>query len=118
MSYPNKQNMGAGAIPVWFPGGGAPVPPGSAIVEYVQVEDLSSAVPLTAPEGADVAVVQVNAGIVRYRRDGVAPTGDVGMLLYATGPNVAFYAPFDDLEFIQKTGSTASLNIEWWNSNP
>ncbi len=113
MGFPNSQSDPAGAIPVWVVGGLAPVPPGYAIVEYQQVTSLSGATALTPPDGATVALVQINAGIVRYRRDAVAPTGDVGMLAYATGPLMSF-STFDGLEFIQATGSTGSLNIEWY----
>lgn len=107
----------ANAIPVFladgYPGG---VPPNATFISYQQIADLSGATILTPPAGATMALVQVNAGIVRYRRDGgsTPPTGDVGMLAYATGPLMFFSAPFSQLDFIQNTGSTASLNVEWY----
>lgn len=112
--FPNAQNNPAAATPVWFVGGASPVPPGATLIGYTQVTDLSAAVTITPPTGATIAVVQVNAGVVRYRRDGVDPTGTVGMLAYATAPPTTFYSPFTNLKFIQNTGSTASLNIEWY----
>lgn len=114
MGFPNKQNLAAGAIPVWGIGGVSPLPPGSALISYAQVTNLSAAVALSPPDGATTALVQVNDGIVRYRRDGTNPTASVGMLAYATGPVMAFYAPFTNLKFIQATGSTGSLNVEWY----
>lgn len=113
MGYPNSQANPAGAIPVWVVAGS--IPPGNALLGYEQFTDLSSALDLAdeAPEGAAYALVQVNDGIVRYRQDGVAPTGGIGMLMYATGPAQLF--PLSRLpEFIQATGSTASLNVEFY----
>lgn len=115
MAYPNNQSDPRGAIPVWIAGGSTVgLPPGSTLIGYDQVTDLTSAATLNPPDGATIAVVQVNAGIVRYRPDGVDVENDVGMLAYATGPSMVFNAPFDDLSFIQATGSTGSLNILWY----
>jgi hypothetical protein len=109
---PNNQTNPNAAIPVWNVGS-VPIPPGYQFIEYEQVTDLSSAVGIEAPDGATLAIVQVNNGVVRYRVDGTDPTGTVGMLLYATGPSKSF-SEFDGLAFIQATGSTGSLNIEWY----
>lgn len=109
MAYPNDQGNYNGAIPVW---GLSLVPPGLSILEYEQITDLAAATDLEPPEGATFALVQVNAGVVRYRRDGVSPTASVGMLAYATSPPMPF-SIFDGLEFIQ-TAASASLNIEWY----
>jgi hypothetical protein len=114
MSYPNAQDNGAGATPVWIVAGGGPgVPPGLVFKSFAQIADLSLPIGLTFPGGTTMALVQVNSGIVRYRRDGVSPSGTVGMLMYATGPAQSF-TESDDLEFIQNTGSTGSLNIEYY----
>lgn len=110
--FPNKQSNPAGAIPVWVVAGGASIPPGAVLIEFAQMTDLLAAHPLVPPTGATIALVQVNAGIVRYRRDGVDPTASVGMLSYATGPFLVF-TEFDDLAFIE-TAPSASLNIEWY----
>jgi hypothetical protein len=116
MAYSRNNLNPANAMPVWIVAGGVPIPPGYTLVGYQQVTDLSAAVALTPPTGATLAVVQVNAGVVRYRRDGVAPTGTVGMLAYATGPAMVFDSPTSALKFIQNSGSTASLSIEWYGS--
>lgn len=112
MQYPNKQNLAAAAIPVWI----APnsVPGGLRFISYEQVTDLSSAVPLTPPAGATFALVQVQDGNVRYRRDGTSPTGSVGMILWATSQPMGFAVPNADLEFINMSGGTAALNVEYY----
>jgi hypothetical protein len=117
MSYPNDQGNPAAAIPVYLANGGGPnIPPGLVSKGYQQVTDLTTAVALAPPTGATMAVVQVNAGIVRYRRDGTSPTATVGVLMYATGPAQSFTIS-DDLEFIQNSGSTGSLNVEYYGSS-
>ena len=117
MRYPNVQSNPAAAIPVWIAGTQG-VPPGLAFLGFAPAVTLVSATDIfaAAPDGTTMALVQVNAGIVRYRRDGTNPTGNNGMLMYATGPAVAF-APSDDLRFIQATGSTATLNIEYYGDD-
>lgn len=113
MAYARNNDNPANSMPVWQVGGGSLVPPGSSIIEYDQVTNLTSATALTPPAGATIALVQVNAGVVRYRRDGTNPTNTVGFLAYATGPTMFFSAPFANLKFINN-GTAASLNIEWY----
>jgi len=105
----------ANATPVWDASGGLPVSPGQSFLGYTQVTDLTAAHAVSSfspPTDAKTALIQVNAGIVRYRQDGVAPTTTVGMLAYATGPLFAV-TDFANTKFINN-GSAASLNIEWY----
>jgi len=108
MSYPNEQNNPAAAIPVWI--ASTTLPPGHVLIAYQQISDLSSAVPLPTVEGATMALVQPNTGVVRYRADGTSPTGTTGMILSGTQPFVIS----ENLEFIQDDGDTSSINVEYY----
>lgn len=50
---------------------------------YQQVTGITGATSLVVPAGARLAVVQAEGAGVRYRDDGVDPTGTVGMLIGA-----------------------------------
>ncbi|RQZ14051.1 hypothetical protein DIE15_19240 [Burkholderia sp. Bp9031] len=52
---------------------------------YQQLTNLTSVGSLTPPPGARIASIQAEAGSIRYRDDGTAPTATVGMLINAGG---------------------------------
>lgn len=112
--FPNAQSNPGSAIPVWL--AGAPgVPPGLSLLGFTPAATLVSSTDIfaAAPAGTLFALVQVNSGIVRYRRDGTPPTGANGMLMYATGPSIAFQ-PSANLRFIQSSEGAATINIEFY----
>lgn len=114
MSYTRNNYNPANATPVWIVSGGTPgVPPDAVYLEHEQITDFAAAKGLTPPEGATYAVVQVNGGSVRYLRDD-DPTASVGMVLYATGTIVVSGAELDTIRFINLTGSTSILDVEYY----
>ena len=74
---------------------------------------LVTAQSLTVPAGALYAVVIAEGGNVRWRDDGVAPTGASGMLL--TQNSVLNYdANLAAIQFIQATGSTSTIDVAYY----
>lgn len=119
--FPNSQSNPNSAIPVYNiegagSGGPVPIPPGTEILYYEQITDLSGVTTLDPPDGATLVAIQVNGGIVRYLFDGNVVSGTFGMLAYATGPILTFSAPFTNLQFIQNNASTGSLNVLWYGA--
>jgi hypothetical protein len=81
-------------------------------MSYTQVSGLSSAQSLTIPNGAMGMLVQAESQNVRYRTDGVDPTGSSGMLLYAGDPSVAVYGQGAMIGFRAiQTAASALLNV-------
>lgn len=77
---------------------------------------LASAVSLTAPATANVALMSVNgsgAG-VNWRDDGTAPTGSIGMTILATAPvPFEYYGNLSSIEIITEAG-TPTLNVSYY----
>lgn len=90
----------------------ATIPGELECVGYEQIDDLSSAVSLTVPQGARLAFVIVEGANIRYRTDGEDPTPSVGMPLRANT-----IAMFDDdirsKRFIEQSDG-AILNVEYY----
>jgi hypothetical protein len=110
--FPNKQNMAAGAIPVWMavapPAGGGPTPKG-----YQQITTaLSGATALTVPTGATLAIVNVEGTSVRWRDDGTNPSSTVGMVL-AAGTTTPFVGDLSALKFI-RTAAGSEINVSYY----
>lgn len=81
---------------------------------YQQVTGMSAATALTAiPPGIVVCTLQAEAQNIRYRDDGVAPTGSVGNLLFAGLDPVLYTGTVSALQFIQ-TSSGAILNVAFY----
>jgi hypothetical protein len=79
---------------------------------YEQITDLSSAAPLTVPEGANVAVIEAEAQAVRWRDDGTDPTAAVGFPL-ASGGTLEYSGTLSALRFIEQIAS-AKLNVTYY----
>jgi hypothetical protein len=118
MPYERNNQDPANAMPVWVINGADGVPPGAVDLGYVQMATLTSAIELqNVPDGAQYALVQPEAGNVRWRGDGTAPTASAGQPLYATAQRM-FTIPetLTDLKFINMTGSTSKLNVTYYGS--
>jgi hypothetical protein len=79
---------------------------------YQQITSLSSAQSLTVPRGATLAVIVPEVQPVRWRDDGVAPTGSVGMPL-GVAAVLSYDGDLSQIQFIEQTTS-ATLNISYY----
>ena len=105
-SFPNDQHNPASAIPVLV------VTP-STPLGYQQITSLGSAVGLTVPTGAKIAVISVTGAGVRYRDDGTDPTASVGMPLPSGTVGWTYSGDLEAIKFIEQTG-TAALNVSYY----
>jgi len=82
---------------------------------YQQITTLSSAVGLTVPSGANMALITCTTQNVRWRDDGTNPTASIGMLCLATGGDAGLWYKGDlsKLKFIEATAS-AALNVSYY----
>lgn len=89
-------------------------PFGSTPTGFQAITDLSAAVGLTVPEaGAGFIVINVTGQNVRWRDDGVDPTGTVGMLIAAGGDDYTYQGDLSKLKFIEVT-SGAKVNVSYY----
>ncbi len=79
---------------------------------YQQISDLSASVGLTVPTGATMALITPETQGVRWRDDGPAPTGSVGMPV-AAGAYLSYDGDLRNIRFIQQTAS-AKLNVSYY----
>lgn len=85
---------------------------------YQQITSLSSAAGLTLPvdiaTGANprIALIQAESQAVRWRDDGTAPTGTVGMRL-APGDFIEYDGDLNKIKFIEEAAS-AKLNVSYY----
>lgn len=79
---------------------------------YQQITNLSSAVSLTVPSGATLAVIAPLTQDIRWRDDGVNPTASVGMPV-AAGAYFSYDGDLKQIKFIQQSAS-AELNISYY----
>lgn len=79
---------------------------------YQQITVLTSAVGLTPPPLARVAVVQPVTQAVRWRDDGTDPTATIGMLI-AAGVERVYTGDLASVKFIEAS-ATAELNISYY----
>ena len=93
--------------------GAQPTTPGNLRpLGYQQITSLGSAVGLTVPSGATVALIEPETQSVRWRDDGTNPTASVGMMLAAD--DYIFYTGYlENIKFIQVTAS-AKLNVSYY----
>ncbi len=90
-----------------------------AALGYAQLTGMSAATTfasasVTIPAGTTHILMRAETQNVRWRDDGVAPTGTVGNLL-ATGDGAFLYGgPASKLQFIQAT-SGAILNVSFYS---
>lgn len=80
---------------------------------YQQLTPLSAAAALTVPTGATFAVISAEAGDARWRDDGSAPTGTVGMPIYAGSPPQTFAGDLGALQFIQVSAASI-INVSYY----
>ena len=85
-------------------------------IGYQQMTSLSSATAPTVPAGSLYALVQAEAVDCRWRDDGTAPSGTVGMLLSAGAPQGFTGGQLSTVQFIQTSGGTAKINIEYYGA--
>jgi hypothetical protein len=96
---PGTPIIGGGATPLGY--------------QQISAATLATATKLTLPTGATVAVAQVDTAGVRWRDDGTAPTGAIGMQMLA-GATVAFGgASLSAVQFILASGSPI-LNVSYY----
>lgn len=79
---------------------------------YEQITGLSAAKKLTVPTGAQAAIITADTQDVRWRDDGQAPTGTVGMPL-AKGAPLEYSGDLGAIQFIEQTAS-AVLNVAYY----
>jgi len=111
MTFPNAQNLPAGAIPVYVTSGGQ-TPAQLTPLGYQQITSLASATSLTVPTGATMAFIAIEGGEARYRDDGVAPTTSVGMPIYA-GQSLQYSGSLSALQLIQ-VSTTVTANVSYY----
>ena len=93
--------------------GAQPTTPGNLRpLGYQQITSLSSAVGLTVPTGATVALISPESQSVRWRDDGTNPISSVGMVLNA-GDYIFYTGYLEKIKFIEVTAS-AKLNISYY----
>lgn len=88
-------------------------PRGVSGLGYQQITSLGSAVGLTVPTGATLALIQAEAQDIRWRDDGSNPTASIGMYL-AAGNSVYYVGPLATFKAIEVT-SGAILNILYYS---
>jgi len=94
------------------PGSHPAIPGNIRPLGYQQITSLSSAVGLTVPRGATVALITPDAQSVRWRDDGTSPTASVGMPLNV-GETIPYTGYLENLKFIEQVAS-AKLNIAYY----
>jgi len=79
---------------------------------FEQIDDLSSAVSLTVPPGANEAFVVVKGGEVMWKDHGDDPTVSVGMPIQSNG-----FLNFDnELEKLRFISPSASLHVSYYRN--
>jgi hypothetical protein len=79
---------------------------------YQQITLLSASTALTVPLGATLAVIIPESQAVRWRDDGTAPTGSVGMPL-AIATTLSYDGDLSRIRFIEQAAS-AKLNVSYY----
>jgi hypothetical protein len=88
------------------------VTPAGKALGYDQITSLGSAVGLTPPSGALVAVIVAEGAAVRWRDDGTAPTATVGMPLPAGG-QMTYAGDLGAIQFIEQADG-AALDVSYY----
>lgn len=79
---------------------------------YQQITSVGTAVALTVPNGAMLAVIQCEGQAVRWRDDGTNPTTTVGMRL-ALGAELEYDGDLSSIKFIEEL-TAAKLNVTYY----
>jgi len=80
---------------------------------FEQITAISSAKSTTVPKGARWAKISASGQPVRWRDDGTAPTGTVGMYI-AVNETIDYAGNLNALQFIETTTS-AAVNISYYS---
>lgn len=90
--------------------------PGLRFLGSTQIIDLTVAVglPATPPDAASIAALSPEAGNVRWGILGALPTGTTGTPIWGTTYPTIARSMFATIRFINMTGSTSILNIDYW----
>ena len=81
---------------------------------FVQMADLDTAQEIpNMPQRVNYIEVQAQDKDVRYRKDGIAPTSTIGLILYAGDPPTRFAGSIQLLKFIEVSAS-AKLNVHFY----
>lgn len=79
---------------------------------FQQITDLSSAIGLTVPSGATLALIVPETQNIRWRDDGANPTASVGMPVFV-GASLSYDGDLNRIRFIQEAAS-AKLNVSYY----
>ena len=88
---------------------------------YQQITSLLSSIGFTLPTAIPgnqigYAVCQAEGGDIRWRDDGTAPTGTVGMII-PSGGELNYCGDFSAIRFIGSTGSSpTALNVSYYGN--
>ena len=80
--------------------------------QYLDSTALATAVGLTVPTGARVALIQCEGQAVRWRNNAQTPTSTIGIKLDA-GDSIFYIGELDKIRFIQ-TAAGASISIQYY----
>lgn len=81
---------------------------------YEQIDDLSTAVGLTVPTDAQLAIIRVSGQSVRWRDDGTDPTAAIGMPLAANEP-FNYNGDLHAIQFIEVSAG-AVLDVSYYKN--
>lgn len=88
-------------------------PPGMVDLGFQQITDFTNPVNIPAPDGTQITVITPQDGQLRWRADGVAPTADVGNIVWATS-DLVWGGDQTAPQFINMTGSTTTANFQFY----
>lgn len=106
-------------MPNWLDTPGQNVPGNTGVVPapnrplgYQQIGTVSSAIGLTVPMGALVALIQAESQDVRWRDDGTNPTSTSGMTI-AAGTILPYTGNLSAIKFIEAAAS-AKVSVSYY----
>lgn len=103
------------SIPTHVTGGAIHIQDASLTPEgYEQITSLTTAIGLTVPANARMALIQVLAQDVRWRDDGTDPTTGVGMLISA-GNEFWYTGDLDAIKFIELVADS-EINVAYYST--
>lgn len=85
------------------------------LLKYEQLTDLSGPFTLAPPPGADEVEIQAEGQNLRYRGDGGAVTGAVGMLLIENQARV-LESNLSEIQ-VMEAAVGGIANVFWWDTN-
>ena len=84
------------------------------LASYEQLTISDSAVSLTVPQIAKLAVITVEDEPIRYRDDGTDPTASVGTLVKADGSIVVCGKSMGSIKFFKDGATDATINVNYY----